>query len=142
MSKLNIATQPAFEAKFATYPEFVRGKLQYLRGLVQETAKDIAEITDLEESLKWGEPSFLVKNGSTIRMDWKEKMPNQYHLYFKCTSRLVETFKMVFGDKFYYENNRALIFQLDDEVPVEEVKKCIKAALTYHKVKHLIALGI
>lgn len=62
------------------------------------------KINKLEETLKWGEPRFLNKNGSTLRIDWKEKTPNQYQMYFKCTSRLVETFKMVFGDLFEYES--------------------------------------
>lgn len=142
MSELKIITDPKFEAKLATYPDVVRGKLQILRELVIKTAKETQEITRLEETLKWGEPSFLTKTGSTLRMDWKEKAPNQYQMYFKCTSRLVETFKLVFGELFEYEKNRAIIFQLDQEIPVEEVKKCIKATLIYHKVKKDITLGI
>ncbi|PIE50949.1 MAG: hypothetical protein CSA38_00730 [Flavobacteriales bacterium] len=142
MSKLKITTNPEFEAKLETYPDFVRDKLKDLRELVIETAEEIPEITDLEETLKWGEPSFLTKTGSTLRMDWKKKNPNQYQMYFKCTSRLVETFKLVFGDLFEYEKNRAIIFQLDQEIPVIELKKCIKATLMYHKVKNDLTLGI
>jgi hypothetical protein len=75
-------------------------------------------------------------------MDWKSKTPDQYALYFKCTSRLVETFREVFGDLFQYEGNRAIVFHLDQNIPVPELKSCIKATLTYHKVKHLHRLGI
>lgn len=63
-------------------------------------------------------------------------------MYFKCTSRLVDTFKIVFGSFFKYEKNRAIIFQLDEEIPVIELKECIKAALAYHKVKYLDTLGM
>ena len=49
-----------------------------------------------EETLKWGEPSYLVKNGSTIRIDWKSKTPDQYAMYFKCTSKLVPVFRSLF----------------------------------------------
>jgi len=49
---------------------------------------------------------------------------------------------MVFGDFFEYEKNRAIIFQLDQEVPVNELKQCIKATLLYHKVKDELTLGI
>ena len=66
--------------------------------------------TELEETLKWGEPSYLVKKGSTIRMDWKVKTPDQYAMYFKCTSKLVPTFRELFGDLFKYEKNRAILF--------------------------------
>ncbi len=142
MCKLKITTSPKFETKLETYPDFVRDKLKYLRALVIETAGETPEITNLEETLKWGEPSFLTKTGSTLRMDWKKKTPNQYQMYFKCTSRLVETFKLVFGELFEYEKNRAIIFQLDQEIPVVELKKCIKATLMYHKVKNDLTLGI
>ncbi len=142
MSRLKITTKPEFETKLESYPDFVRDKLKYLRELVIETAEEIPEITELEETLKWGEPSFLTKTGSTLRIDWKKKTPNQYQMYFKCTSRLVETFKLVFGELFEYEKNRAIIFRLDQEVPVTELKKCIKATLMYHKVKNDLTLGI
>lgn len=142
MSKLNIITDSAFEAKIANYPDDVREKMEFLRGLVLETAKETPEIKKLEETLKWGEPSFVTKTGSTLRMDWKAKTPNQYQMYFKCTSRLVETFKTVFGDFFEYEKSRAIIFQLDQEVPQTELKQCIKATLMYHKVKNDLTLGM
>jgi len=142
MPNLKIKTDPTLEAKIANYPDFVRGKLQFLRELVIETAKEIPEIENLEETLKWGEPSFLTKGGSTLRMDWKKRTPDQYQMYFKCTSRLVETFKIVYGDFFNYEKSRAIIFQLDDKVPVKELKQCIRATLTYHKLKDDIRLGM
>ena len=67
--------------------------------------------------------SYLAPKGSTLRMDWKTKSPNQYALYFQCSSMLVSTFKMVYGNTFNYEGNRAIVFQLEDKLPVEEVKK-------------------
>ena len=142
MTNLTINTNPDFDAKLANYPDTVRDKMQFLRDLVIETAEEISEISEIEETLKWGEPSFLTKSGSTLRMDWKQKAPDQYAMYFKCTSRLVETFKIVFGDKFNYEKNRAIVFQLDQKVPSKDLKKCIKATLMYHKVKGDINLGI
>ena len=49
---------------------------------------------------------------------------------------------MVFGDLFEYEKNRAILFQLDQEIPVNELKKCINVTLMYHKVKDDITLGL
>lgn len=140
--KLQVNTDPRVEIVFANYPDFVRDKMQFLRELVIETAEEIHEISKLEETLKWGEPSFLAKGGSTLRMDWKEKTPDQYAMYFKCTSRLVDTFRLVFDNKFQFEGSRAIVFQLNQIIPIEELKECIRATLTYHKVKHLITLGI
>lgn len=142
MSKLNLKTDPKVEAIFANYPDFVRDKMQHLRELVIKTAEETEGITVLEETLKWGEPSFVTKNGSTLRMDWKEKTPDQYAMYFQCTSRLVDTFRLVFDRKFQYEGKRAIIFQLNQKIPELELKECIKASLTYHKVKEQITLGI
>jgi len=142
MTNLKVTTDPKFETKMSSYPNAVRDKMHYLRKLVLEAAEEIPELEKLEETLKWGEPSFLAKGGSTLRMDWKEKTPDQYQMYFKCTSRLVETFKVVYGDFFEYEKSRAIIFQLDQKVPKKELKQCIKATLRYHKVKDDIKLGM
>ncbi len=142
MGKLKLKTNPQVEAVFANYPDFVRDKMQFLRKLVIETAEETEGVTDLEETLKWGEPSFVTKNGSTLRMDWKEKAPDQYVMYFQCTSRLVDTFRLVFDHKFKYEGKRAIVFQLNQKVPELELKECIKASLRYHNVKDQITLGI
>jgi|TARA_B110000902_G_scaffold258769_1_gene329044 hypothetical protein len=140
--KFELKTDPRVKIVFANYPDFVRDKMRFLRNLIIKTAKETQGITKLEETLKWGEPSYLAKNGSTLRIDWKEKMPDQYAMYFKCTSRLVDTFKLVFDNKFQFEGSRAIVFQLNEKnIPVEELKECIRATLTYHKLKHLIALG-
>jgi len=142
IEKLKISTNPEVKTVFNNYPDFVKDKILNLRKLIMETASKIDQITEIEETLKWGEPSYLVKNGSTIRIDWKEKSPNQYAMYFKCTSRLVETFKLQFKDLFKFEGNRAIIFQMEDNIPTAELKKCIVTALQYHKLKHLPTLGI
>lgn len=142
MENLEVKTNPEVELVFANYPDTVRQKMLVLRELILETAKELDEVTTLEETLKWGEPSYLTINGSTLRMDWKSKTPDQYAMYFKCTSRLVETFRIVFKNNFHFEGNRAIIFQIEDKIPKKELKECIKATLTYHKVKQLPTLGI
>jgi hypothetical protein len=142
MKSVQINTSPEFENVFKKYPLPVRAKLLDLRSLIIETAHATEGIFEIEETLKWGEPSFLTKKGSTIRIDWKVKFPEQYAIYFKCTSLLIPAFKNVFGNLFTYEANRAIIFQLYGQIPKAELKKCITAALTYHRVKHLPDLGI
>lgn len=141
MTNFKIKQNPEVESKFQSYPPKVQSKLKHLRSLIIETATENESIEALEETLKWGEPSYLTKKGSTIRIDWKAKTPHQYAVYFKCTSKLVPTFKEVYGDLFTYENNRAILFGLDDEVPEKELKDCIEMALTYHSIKQLPLLG-
>lgn len=138
---MELTTNPKVETVFNNYPSPFREKLLELRTLVLATAEETEGIETLEETLKWGEPSYLAKKGSTIRMDWKKSKPEQYAIYFKCTSKLVVTFKEIYGDKFSYENTRAILFKVEDEIPVKELKHCISLALTYHSVKHLPLLG-
>ncbi len=142
MGKLTLKTDPRVNEVFANYPDFVRDKLQHLRELVIETAEETEGVTVLEETLKWGEPSFVTKNGSTLRMDWKEKTPNQYAMYFQCTSRLIDTFRLVFDHKFQFEGKRAIVFKLNEKIPELELKECIRASLIYHNVKEQITLGM
>jgi hypothetical protein len=142
MENLNITQNPQVELKFQAYPKEIGIKLMYLRGLIIKTATENPTIFELEETLKWGEPSYLTKKGSTIRIDWKAKTPNQYAMYFKCTSKLVPTFKEVYGDIFRYEKNRAILFNLDEKIPENELKSCIELALTYHSVKKNPLLGM
>ncbi len=129
------------DKKFASYPKEIKCKMDFLRKVVLQTAEEIG-IEKIEETLKWGEPSYITKQGSTLRMDWKPKNPEQYAMYFKCTSKLVVSFREIFGDIFQYENNRAIVFQLDDSIPITELKKCIAATLKYHSVKQLPFLGL
>ena len=138
---MNFINNSDVKRVFSAYPPEAREKVAHLRKLILEVSKEIG-LTDLEETLKWGEPSYLTKHGSTLRIDWKAKAPNQYAMYFKCTSKLVPSFQLAYGNLFNYETTRAIIFKLDDEISEPELKQCIKAALTYHKVKHLPLLGL
>lgn len=142
MRKLSIKENPEVKTKFQSYPKEVKTKLNHLRKLIIETASEIEDIEEIEETLKWGEPSYLAKKGSTIRIDWKSKTPHQYAMYFKCTSKLVPTFKEVYGDLFKYEKNRAILFDLEEKVPATALKECIGLALRYHSVKNQPRLGL
>ena len=126
---------------FNNYPESVRPILLDLRTLIFQTAEENSPIGQLEETLKWGEPSYLAKDGSTIRLGWKDSTPDQFGIYFHCQTKLVDTFRALYGNLFYFEGNRAIIFNINDGVPREELQHCILLALTYHKRKHLPLLG-
>jgi len=141
-NKLQIHTDPGVQTVFGEYPVVVREKLMYLRRIIIETAEEIEDLRNMEETLKWGEPSYLVEKGSTIRIDWKDKNPDQYSIFFKCTSTLVPTFRSLYQGLFTFDGNRAITFRLEDNIPEKELKSCIGAALRYHKVKHLSTLGI
>ncbi|MGK0442564.1 MAG: hypothetical protein ACJA0N_002376 [Pseudohongiellaceae bacterium] len=129
------------ESTFKRYPSTIVHHLIQLRKLVFETASELG-LDDIEETLKWGEPSYLSKNGSTLRIAWRASKPNQYAILFNCKTRLIETFKEVYQDTFTFEANRAITFNKGDNIPTDAIKHCIGLALTYHKVKHLPLLGV
>jgi len=138
---MKLKTDPRVKDVFDDYPTTVKNQLFHLRELVLKVASEIDGLNSLEETLKWGEPSYLTKHGSTLRMDWKKKKPEQYAVYFKCTSKLVPTFRILYGDTFKFEDNRAIVFGLNEKILERELKQCIRMALTYHKIKHLPLLG-
>jgi len=126
---------PQVVAVFNKYPKKIREKLMFLRQLILETAAATEGVGELEETLKWGEPSYLTpvsKNGSTIRIDWKQSNEDQYAIYFKCTTNLVESFRERYPTQFRYGGNRSILFNKDDEIPIKELSECIALALTYH----------
>ena len=129
------------EKVFLSYPLEIRKRLLFLRKLILETAATIEGITHFEETLKWGEPSYLCKQGSTIRINQSRSHAEEYAIYFHCQTVLVETFRELYPDEFRFDGNRAFIFHRDDEVPVAALQHCISLALTYHRVKHLVLLG-
>lgn len=136
----NIPIDSEVAAVFDTYPKKIKKKLMFLRQLIFDTAVSLDEIGELEETLKWGEPSYLTpesKSGSTIRIAWKESQEEQYSIFFKCTANLVPVFKEKYPQKFKFGGNRSINFNLKDDVPIKELKQCIALALTYHRNKKL-----
>lgn len=136
------AMPEAVKKRFTEYPRDMRERLKVLRDLIRASAKTLGSLSALEETLKWGEPSYIFPGGTTIRIDWKEKTPEHYYMFFHCQTRLVDTFKERFGDAFHYQGNRALAFHRDDPLPTDCLQTCIAAALEYHSRKHLPLLGL
>ncbi len=131
--------EPTVAAVFDGYPDDVRPSLMALRQLILDTADSIDGVGAIEETLKWGQPSYLTtesRSGSTIRIAAAGNgSSHDYAMYFICHTNLVESFEAMFGDVFVYEGNRALLFSLGDEVPVDELRECVSRALMYHRHK-------
>ncbi|GAA0824066.1 DUF1801 domain-containing protein [Colwellia asteriadis] len=128
------------QQKFANYPAHVAARLTMVRELIFKVAKE-DKVGDVTETLKWGEPSYLAKTGSTIRLDWKATQPDEYCIFFNCNTTLIETFKEIYGDTFIYQGKRALVFNLTEPIPVKELSHCLSMALRYKKIKQLPLLG-
>ena len=128
------------ETKFSSYPDHIRPIMQELRSLILSVSEN-NELGVIEETLKWGEPAYLTKHGSTVRIDWKAKHPNNLFIYFNCKTTLIETFKEIYFDVFKFEGSRAIVLNIDESIPKYELRDCIIMSLRYHEIKHLSLLG-
>jgi hypothetical protein len=126
--------------KFDEYPENVKRVLLQVRSLILEVAQQ-QSLGAVEETLKWGEPSYLVKGGSAIRFDWKEKTPQQYFLFFNCKTKLVDTFRELYSDDLEFQGNRAIVLNLNEPIPTVILQHCLELSLKYKSIKHLTLLG-
>lgn len=125
------------EAVIASYPNKARTRIRTLRKLILSTAAAIPEVGPISETLKWGEPAYLTekpRTGSTIRIAWKASAPEQYAMYLNCQTTLVDTYRTLFPE-LRFEGNRAVLFDLAEELPEDAVQRCIELALTYHLTK-------
>ena len=120
---------------FKGYRVPVRTRLLALRRLIFDTAKATEGVGRIEETLKWGQPSYLTpdtRSGSTIRIGQVKSTDDQYAVYFHCQTDLVATFRELYPDEFRYGGNRTILFSTEDAVPQSALRHCLALALTYH----------
>ena len=122
---------PEVKAVYDAYPASQRKALLHLRELVLKTAYEMTGAGEIEESLKWGQPTFSCKTGSPIRVGVIKNSETEVAMYFICTTTLIQSFRERYPSSFHFEGNRALIFDVKDELPMEALKHCIAMALTY-----------
>ncbi len=123
-----------------SYPDAATKFFLRIRELMDEVV-DEEGLGEISESLKWGEPSFSCKGASPIRVAWKPENPGQVSVFFNCNTKLVETFREIYGDKLLFKGNREIYFLLSHALPEKQLKHCISMALRYQKIKNLPLLG-
>jgi hypothetical protein len=141
MSGVRPFKDPAVKAAFARMPDRLRERLLGLRELIFETADETDSSGSVVECLKWGQPAYLTekpKTGSTIRIGAIKGKDTLYGLFVHCQSRLVPSFRAHYADELRFEGNRAVLLSLDEPIPVEPLKHCIRLALTYHAAKNRV----
>jgi hypothetical protein len=128
---------PAVAAVLDSHSGPIWTKLQALRKLILDTARTTEGVGAIEESLKWGQVSYLTsesKSGSTVRIDRVKSAEDQVAVYFHCQTNLVETFRELYP-KLTYSGNRAILLDASRKLPEEELRHCVALALTYHRSK-------
>jgi hypothetical protein len=138
------SSDPSVEETFRTYPKPVKARLLALRRLILDTAKTTKGVGALQETLKWGQPSYLTtesKSGSTIRIDHVKSTSDQVAVFFHCQTDLVATFRELYPTQLRYGGNRSILLKADEEIPEPELRHCVALALTYHLRKRKAAVG-
>ncbi len=123
------------KAKFGTYARSQRAQLEAMRGLVLDVASGTEGVGAIEETLKWGQPSYLTpetKSGTTIRID--AHPAGGVAMYVNCQTDLVDTFRAHYP-KLEYEGVRAVVFPPEEPLPQRELRHIIALTLTYHARK-------
>lgn len=123
----------AVRSAFDNHSGAVLASLLALRTLIFETVEETPNIGRIDESLKWGQPSYTPAKphiGSSVRLGAAET--ETVALYFICHTRLVEHFREIYPKVLEFEGNRAIVLPASGEWPEAEIKHCIAMALTYH----------
>lgn len=116
-------------------PEALTEKLLRLRSLILDIASADPDIGPLEETLKWGQAAFLTSDsgsGTTVRIHPHKQSTETYAFYVHCQTDLIERYQQLYSETLTFDGKRAVVFNVNDELPVDAVRHCIAMALTYH----------
>lgn len=118
---------------FDAFPRESREGLLRLRDRILEWADRNLEKGDLSEELRWGQPAYLTKKGSTLRLG----LPKQggFAIYAHCQSTIIGDFADQFAADFEIEGNRAVVFRNPALADDPRIDSLIRHALTYHQSK-------
>jgi len=131
---------PSVKDIFDTYLPHYQAPLLQIRQWIFDVANENPSVGPLEETLKWGQPSYLTpttKSGSTIRIDWFDE--GKIGIFLNCQTTLIETFRSMFADTLQFSKNRAIVLDASKPLPESEIKQCIKMALLYHQSRKVSA---
>jgi hypothetical protein len=136
--QLDAIDNPAVTATYAAYPPALRERLLELRALVLEVAEATPGVGRIEETLKWGQPSFLTPetgSGTTVRID--AHPAGGVALFVHCQTNLAATWRQHYPG-LAYEGERAVVLR-DGPVDEDALRHCVALALTYHQRKKPMA---
>jgi len=143
LMNINKFSNSAVKSTFNAYPNITKNKLLFLRELIFQIAGENNEIGEIEETLKWENPSYLThkpKSGTTIRLSGLQADDKQIAVSVHCQTSLISQFKEVYP-ALEYDGNRSLILDIANKWPLEAIKHFIYLALTYHyRKKHGIGI--
>ncbi|WP_425044817.1 DUF1801 domain-containing protein [Primorskyibacter sp. S87] len=114
---------------FESSPAGARAGMLRLRQLILDTAEELSE--QVEETLRWGQPAYIAKKGSTLRVGTSKHAA--FALFVHCQSRLIDDLRATFPGADRLEGNRAVLFDDPTEIDPERHGWLVARALTYHQ---------
>ncbi len=106
----------------------------HLRRLILETAAQIDAVGDVEETLKWGQPSFQTarpRTGTAIRIDKDGPETADVALFVHCQTSLVSEWRVLYPH-LSFGGNRSVHFPAGEPLPEAEICQMVSMALRYH----------
>ena len=122
----------AIEDAFAQQSPKIAARLRELRELIFDVASEIEGVGSVAETLKWGQPSYAVKQGTPIRLGVSPS--GDPALLVHCQTTLIAQARDVFPDDLEFEGNRAICLPVKQNLPEVPLRQVIRWALTY-KIK-------
>jgi len=116
-------TREAFESA----EPMVRSKALALRRLIIQSATE--EGLSIEESLKWGQPSYKTPQGTPVRIGWSEE---SLSLFVNCNTSLISTFAERYSNQLKFVGGREIVFSIEEDLPKDLLKNCLRVAFHYH----------
>ncbi len=114
---------PEVKAAFDKLPEGPRADLLAVRKMILSAGVEV------EEALRWGQPAYLAKKGTTIRLGLtKAGLPS---VFTHCQSSVMGDVQAVVGGGLNWDGNRGLSWSQGD-LPDEVLRLIIQRALSYH----------
>ncbi len=119
---------------YARFSDPERTILLAVRRLIYRLATETTGVGAIEESLKWGSPSYLAvspRTGTPLRLDRHTGDENTVGIYVHCQSRVMEQFKVVHPSSPRTLGARALLLHTDKALPTAALCDFLLIALTY-----------
>ncbi|MEO1056065.1 MAG: DUF1801 domain-containing protein [Actinomycetota bacterium] len=117
----------------AAVPSELTGLVERLRNLIYRVAFDV-DAWPLVEELKWGQPSYRSPHGNEstpVRLGLTAG--DDVALLTHCQSSVVPEFRAVFGERFRFEGDRAVLVSDADAGHIDELADFVGRALTYRR---------
>lgn len=133
MKNMVIKIPKPVDKVFSGYPKEAKKCLLTLRCLIYEVANEEG-VKELEESLKWGEPSYRPvkpRIGTSVRIAWKNEAPENIYLLVNCKTSLVDKYRALFSEALSFSDNRAVVIPINKTLPIESLRECIRLAFRY-----------